>query len=54
MPVASLGAGCLLSTLGPVRSVFVLATVMLVTAVTATVSPAVRHAPLLAAHEESA
>ncbi|MET9965936.1 MFS transporter [Streptomyces sp. NPDC006356] len=54
MPVASLGAGCLLSTLGPVGSVFVLATVMLITAVIATASPAVRHAPLLATHEESA
>lgn len=54
MPVASLGAGYLLSTLGPVGSVFVLATVMLITAVIATVSPAVRRAPLLATHEESA
>ncbi|MFF8969973.1 MFS transporter [Streptomyces sp. NPDC014995] len=54
MPLASLGAGYLLTTLGPVGSVFVLATVMLVTAVVATASPTVRHAPPLPSHEESA
>ncbi|WP_260859935.1 MFS transporter [Streptomyces cupreus] len=47
MPLASLGAGYLLTTVGPVGSVCVLATVMLVTAVIATVSPSVRHAPPL-------
>lgn len=54
MPLASLGAGYLLTMLGPVGSVFVLATVMLVTAVAATASPTVRHAPPLPSHEESA
>ncbi|MFF2363798.1 MFS transporter [Streptomyces sp. NPDC058122] len=47
MPVASLGAGFLLTGLGPVGSVSVLATLMLVTAVAATASSAVRHAPPL-------
>jgi predicted MFS family arabinose efflux permease len=54
MPLASLGAGYLLTTLGPTGSVFVLATVMLVTAVIATATPAVRHAPPLPAPDESA
>ncbi len=54
MPLASLGAGYLLTALGPVGSVCVLATVMLVTAVIATASPAVRHAPPLPAQEKSA
>ncbi|MER6129059.1 hypothetical protein ABT173_42190 [Streptomyces sp. NPDC001795] len=53
MPMASLGAGYLLTTLGPVGSIFVLATVMLVTAVIVTASPAVRHAPPLPTHDES-
>ncbi|MCX5009229.1 MFS transporter [Streptomyces sp. NBC_00638] len=47
MPLASLGAGFLLTGLGPVGSLCVLATLMLVTAVAATASPAVRHAPPL-------
>ncbi|MFF3891115.1 MFS transporter [Streptomyces sp. NPDC001914] len=62
LPVASLGAGFLLTSLGPVGAVYVLAAVMLATAVTATASPAVRNAPPLplsvdgtpAAHEERA
>ncbi|MFF3336204.1 hypothetical protein ACFYWX_42920 [Streptomyces sp. NPDC002888] len=54
MPLASLGAGYLLTAIGPNGSVFVLATVMLVTAVIATVSPAVRHAPPIPAHDKSA
>jgi hypothetical protein len=49
MPLASLGAGYLLTTRGPTGSVFVLTAVMLVTAVVATASPAVRHAPPLPA-----
>jgi MFS family permease len=53
MPLASLSAGYLLTAIGPVGSVLALAAVMLVTAVTATASPAVRHAPPLAAHDES-
>jgi hypothetical protein len=47
MPLASLGADFLLTGLGPVGSLCVLATLMLVTAVAATASPAVRHAPPL-------
>jgi hypothetical protein len=47
LPLASLGAGYLLTALGPVGSVYVLAAVMLVAAVAATASPAVRHAPSL-------
>ncbi|MFD5514841.1 MFS transporter [Streptomyces sp. NPDC127066] len=47
MPLASLGAGFLLTGLGPVGSLCVLAAFMLVTAVAATASPAVRHAPPL-------
>ncbi|KAB1990139.1 MFS transporter [Streptomyces triticiradicis] len=47
MPIASLGAGYLLTALGPVGSIWVLAAVMLVVAVAATASPAVRHAPRL-------
>ncbi len=53
MPLASLGAGYLLTTLGPTGSVFVLTTVMLITAVIATASPTVRHAPPLPAHDEA-
>jgi len=45
MPLASLGGGLLLSAIGPVRTVLVLAVLMLTTAVIATVSPAVRRAP---------
>jgi hypothetical protein len=47
MPLAALGAGYLLTALGPTGSVYVLAAVMLATAITATASPAVRHAPPL-------
>ncbi|MEU4605266.1 MFS transporter [Kribbella sp. NPDC023972] len=47
MPLASLGAGFLLTAIGPVSSVLVLAAVMLMTAVVATASPAVRNAPPL-------
>jgi MFS family permease len=47
MPLASLGAGILLTAIGPVSSVLVLAAIMLVTAVVATASPAVRNAPPL-------
>jgi MFS family permease len=54
MPLASLGAGYLLTTLGPTNSVYVLSAVMLVTAIAATASPAVRHAPPLPTHDESA
>ncbi|WP_051808648.1 MFS transporter [Actinoplanes subtropicus] len=48
MPIGSLGAGLLLTTVGPTGAVLVLAAIMLATAVGATVSPAVRHAPPLA------
>jgi hypothetical protein len=54
MPVASLGAGYLLSTFGPTGTVYVLTAVMLATAVAATASPAVRRAPPLPASAESA
>ncbi|TPQ18016.1 MFS transporter [Streptomyces sporangiiformans] len=54
MPPASLGAGYLLTALGPTSSVLVLTMVMLVTAVIATASPAVRHAPPLPSPDESA
>jgi MFS family permease len=54
MPVASLGAGYLLTTHGPTGSIYVLTTVMLITAITATMSPAVRHAPPLPTHDKSA
>ncbi|MER6155268.1 MFS transporter [Streptomyces sp. NPDC001868] len=47
LPLASLGAGQLLTTLGPTDSVLVLTALSLVVAVTATASPAVRHAPPL-------
>ncbi|MEU4084001.1 MFS transporter [Streptomyces aureus] len=49
LPVASLGAGYLLTALGPTGSVLVLAALMLATAVTATAGPAVRRAPPLPA-----
>jgi MFS family permease len=54
MPVASLGAGYLLTGAGPIGSVCVLTAVMLITAIASSVSPAVRHAPPLPAHDESA
>ncbi|MFI7059791.1 MFS transporter [Kribbella sp. NPDC050124] len=47
MPLASLGAGFLLTAVGPVSSILVLAALMLVTALAATASPSVRHAPPL-------
>ena len=47
LPLASLGAGQLLTTLGPTDSVLVLTAVSLVVALAATASPAVRHAPPL-------
>jgi MFS family permease len=47
MPLASLSAGYLLTAIGPVSSVLVLAAVMLVTALIATASPSARHAPPL-------
>lgn len=47
LPLGSLGAGYLLSTVGPTAAVLVLAAVMLLTAIAATASPAVRHAPPL-------
>ncbi|MGW1029947.1 hypothetical protein ACWD4J_40870 [Streptomyces sp. NPDC002577] len=53
MPLASLSAGYLLTALGPTGSVCVLSAVMLVTAVIATASPAVRHAPPLPVQEKS-
>ncbi|MGV4887841.1 hypothetical protein ACSR0Z_14665 [Streptomyces viridosporus] len=43
--IGALGSGYLLTAVGPAGSVSVLAAVMSVTAVIATVSPAVRHAP---------
>ncbi|MCC5576551.1 MFS transporter [Microtetraspora sp. AC03309] len=49
MPLGSLIAGFLLDTLGPVGTILVLALGMLLTAVAATASPAVRHAPPLPA-----
>ncbi|MBG0562742.1 MFS transporter [Actinoplanes aureus] len=45
MPIASLGAGLLLSAVGPIGSVWVLAAVMLAAAVAGTASRAVRRAP---------
>lgn len=47
LPLGSLGVGFLLATVGPTASVLVLAAVMLLTAIVATASPAVRHAPPL-------
>jgi predicted MFS family arabinose efflux permease len=49
MPIASLGAGYLLATLGPTASIGVLTAVILATAIAATLSPAVRSAPSLPA-----
>lgn len=54
MPLASLGAGYLLTSLGPTGSVFVLSTVVLITAIVASVSRVVRNAPPLPAHAEPA
>jgi MFS family permease len=47
MPVGSLAAGFLLSSVGPVRAVLALTAFMVATAVAGTVSPAIRHAPPL-------
>ena len=44
MPIGSLAAGLLLAKVGPAGAIVVLTGVMLITAVAATVSPAVRHA----------
>jgi predicted MFS family arabinose efflux permease len=49
MPIASLGAGYLLATLGPTASIGVLTAMILATAIAATLSPAVRSAPSLPA-----
>ncbi|MFI9547699.1 hypothetical protein ACIHAR_27870 [Streptomyces sp. NPDC052016] len=48
MPVASLGAGYLLTGVGPIGSV---TTVMLIAAIASSVSPDVRHAPPLPSHD---
>ncbi|WP_171168877.1 MFS transporter [Streptomyces sp. I05A-00742] len=53
MPIGSLVAGLLLTTAGPSGAVLTLTAVMLVTAVGATISPAVRRAPPLTAHEDA-
>jgi MFS family permease len=47
MPIGSLGAGLVLTTAGPTAAILVLTGIMLATAIAATVSPAVRHAPPL-------
>jgi MFS family permease len=47
MPIGSLGAGLLLTTAGTTGAILVLTGIMLATAIAATVSPAVRHAPPL-------
>jgi len=47
MPIGSLGAGLLLASAGPTAALVVLIAIMLGTAVGATISPAVRHAPPL-------
>ncbi|AGZ46593.1 MFS transporter [Actinoplanes friuliensis] len=47
MPLASLAAGFLLTTLGPTPSVYALSTAMLAVAVVSSLSPAVRRAPAL-------
>lgn len=53
MPIGSLGAGLLLADAGPTGAVLTLTAIMLVTAVGATISPAVRRAPPLTAHEDA-
>lgn len=52
MPIGSLGAGLLLATAGPAAAVLVLTAIMLGTAVGATISPTVRHAPPLPTHHD--
>jgi predicted MFS family arabinose efflux permease len=54
MPLASLGAGYMLTYVGPVAAIAALSGIMLVTAVGATASPAVRRAPPLPTHDGSA
>ncbi|MER5383538.1 hypothetical protein ABT040_25280 [Streptomyces sp. NPDC002688] len=54
VPLARLGAGYLLTRLGPVGSVWVLAAVALATAVAATVGPSARNAPPLPASGDRA
>lgn len=49
MPIGSLGAGLLLTSVGPTGAVVVLTAVMFVVAVGATISPAVRRAPPMTA-----
>ncbi|MEU4421108.1 MFS transporter [Actinoplanes sp. NPDC024001] len=49
MPIASLGAGFLLTAIGPIGSLGVLAGIMLAAAIAGALSPAVRHAPPLPA-----
>jgi hypothetical protein len=52
MPLGSLGAGLMLSTAGPTGAVLTLTAIMLATAISATISPAIRHAPPLPAHQD--
>jgi MFS family permease len=52
LPIGSLGAGLLLATVGPAGAVVVLTAIMVGTAVGATMSPAVRHAPPLPAPDK--
>ncbi|GGN75282.1 hypothetical protein GCM10010112_46350 [Actinoplanes lobatus] len=42
MPIASLGAGVLLTAVGPVGAIAALSAIMLTTAIAATISPAIR------------
>jgi MFS family permease len=53
MPIGSLGAGLLLTVVGPTGVLLALTAIMAVTAVGATVSPAVRRAPPLTTPEEA-
>jgi len=48
LAIGSLGAGPLPTTAGPTGAVIVLAAIMLITAVAATISPAIRHVRPLA------
>ncbi|MEU4619534.1 MFS transporter [Actinoplanes sp. NPDC023801] len=54
MPIASLTAGLLLTAIGPTASIWSLSAIMLAAAITATLSPSVRHAPTLEPVEEEA
>ena len=51
MPIGSLGAGLMLTTVGPTGAVGVLVVIMFITAVAGTISPAIRHAPPLPADD---